>query len=83
MSRNTVEILEQNKTVSITDDGKEVLIDSASIQVVSVGIQGPAGSAQIAGKGVSTDSLTDGDLLKYSSTTDVWEFTQVIDAGTF
>lgn len=82
-TRNTVEILEENKTVSVSEDGKQVVVDSGSIQVVSVGIQGPAGSALLAGKGVSTASLEDGDLLRYSSANDIWETTRTIDAGTF
>jgi len=83
MSDKTVEILEQNKSVSITEDGSTVIIDSAALSVVSVGTQGPAGPNKLGGKNVTNDTVSDGDLLRYSSTSDVWEFTQEIDAGTY
>ena len=83
MSDKTVEVLEQNKTVTITEEGNTVTIDSASLSVVSVGTQGPAGPNKLGGKDVTNDTVSDGDLLRYSSSSDDWEFTQEIDAGTF
>ncbi len=85
MSDKTVEIIEQNKSVTVQQDGQTVVIDEATIQVVSVGTQGPAGPSLIGGKGIPSASNppSDGDLLRYDSATDVWAFTQEIDAGTY
>ena len=85
MSDKTVEIVEQNKTVTVQEDGSTVVIDEAVVNVVSVGTQGPAGPSLVGGKGIPSASNppSDGDLLRYNSSTDVWEFTQEIDAGTY
>lgn len=85
MSDKTVEIVEQNKTITVQEDGNTVVIDEAVLSIVSVGTQGPAGPSLIGGKGIPsvTDAPSDGDLLRYNAVTDVWEFTQEIDAGTY
>lgn len=72
-----------DKTVTIVETTNSAVINATTIEVVSVGTQGPAGPAQIGGKDLTSDTATDGDLLRYNSTTDVWEFTQEIDAGTY
>jgi len=73
------------KTVTIVETTNEAIIDATTVEVVSVGTQGPAGPNTIGGKGLpnSETAPTDGDLLKYSSSSDRWEFTQEIDAGTY
>ena len=86
MSNKTVEILEQNKTVTITEDGKTVTIDSAALSVVSVGTQGPrgpSGSATIGGKSVESGTPQNDEILMFNATSDEFEFTTEIDAGTY
>lgn len=85
MSDKTVEIVEQNKSITVQEDGKTVVIDNAVLNVVTVGIQGPGGPNAIGGKSLPQDDETpsDGDLLRYNSSTNLWEFTQEIDAGTY
>lgn len=72
-----------NKTVTIVETTNSAVINATTIEVVSVGTQGPAGPNSIGGKNLTSDAATDGDLLRYNSSTDVWEFTQEIDAGTY
>lgn len=84
MSDKTVEIVEQNKSITVQEDGRTVVIDSAVLNVVTVGIQGPGGPNAIGGKSLPQEETpVDGDLLRYNSSTNLWEFTQEIDAGTF
>ena len=73
------------KTVTIVETTNEAIIDATTVEVVSVGTQGPAGPSLIGGKGIPSSETppTDGDLLVYSSSSGAWEFTQEIDAGTY
>lgn len=74
-----------DKTVTVLETTNSVNIVSTQLEVVTVGTQGPAGPSLIGGKGIPSASNppSDGDLLRYNSSTDVWEFTQEIDAGTY
>jgi len=56
---------------------------SGTNQVVSVGIQGPAGPAQInAANDVDVSNLTDGSLLVYSTQVEKWTATQLLEKQT-
>ena len=81
---NTVTIATDTKTVTVSETTNNVVVGNTNIEVATVGIQGPAGASDsLAGKTIATDSLADGDILIYDSTSDAWTFTQVFDAGTF
>jgi hypothetical protein len=79
----TVQILDQAKTVSISEDGKSVVVDEARLNVVSVGIQGPAGGTSLAGAATPESVSTDGGFLQYNANTGQWEIVTELDAGTF
>jgi hypothetical protein len=72
-----------DKTVTIVETTNSAVIGQVTIEVVSVGTQGPAGPNTISGKDLPSTTPSDGDLLRYNATSDEWEFTQEIDAGTY
>ena len=85
----SVTVQETSNTVSIPNVSMNVEIISTNIDVVSVGvqgpqgIQGPSGTAQIGGKDLPTTAPSDGDMIKFSSASDEFVYSQEIDAGTF
>lgn len=82
----SVTVQETSNTVSIPNVSMNVEIISTNIDVVSVGVQGPAGpsgTSTIGGKDVPTTAPSDGDFLEFNSASDEWVYTQEIDAGTF
>lgn len=82
----SVTVQETANTVSIADVAMNVEIISTNIDVVSVGAQGPqgpSGTATIGGKNLPTSAPSDGDMLKFSSSSDEFVYSQEIDAGTY
>jgi hypothetical protein len=79
----SVTVKETANTVSIADVALNVQIISTNIDVVSVGTQGPSGTATIGGKDLPTATPSDGDMIKFSSASDEFVYTQEIDAGTY
>lgn len=82
-TRNKVSVGASRNKVSVTDSGQ--------IKVVSVGTQGPSGSASflIQGKTISQSPAPSGnEITQYESNTDQWEATTspvglTIDAGLY
>jgi len=74
-----------DKTVTVIETTNDVSIQSTSLEVVSVGTQGPAGPTQIGGEDLPSaqNPPSDGDLLKYDAASGAWVYTQEIDAGTY
>ena len=82
----SVSVQETTNTVSIPNVSMNVEILSTNIEVVSVGTQGPAGpsgTSTIGGKDLPTSAPSDGDMIKFSSSSDEFVYTQEIDAGTY
>jgi len=72
-----------DKTVTIVENTNTAVINQTALEVVSVGTQGPAGPNTIGGSGLPSGTAEDGDMLRYNASTEQWEFTQEIDAGTY
>ena len=82
----SVSVEETTNTVSIPNVSMNVEILSTNIEVVSVGTQGPqgpSGPSTIGGKDLPTSAPSDGDMIKFSSSSDEFVYTQEIDAGTY
>tara|TARA_R100000458_G_C8199079_1_gene190187 strand:- start:177 stop:401 length:225 start_codon:yes stop_codon:yes gene_type:complete len=71
----------QRNTVQVTDSGV--------VKVVSVGVQGPAGSSAFLGAPIDQDATATGnEILQYKATPDEWQGVTsldgiTIDAGTY
>ena len=72
-----------DKTVTIVTNTNTAVINQTALEVVTVGTQGPAGPNSLGGKGLQSGTAADGDMLRYNASTEQWEFTQEIDAGTY
>lgn len=79
---NKVTVENTNNIVKVTDDGLKVVVADTEVKVVTIGVQGPAGSSEIAGKSVETNpELDGGEFLVYNATTDQFEFQDSLDGG--
>jgi hypothetical protein len=64
---------QQNKTVSVNTQG--------TTEVISVGIQGPAGPSSVTHAGdVDASTLVDGSVLVYKTNTNKWTSTTTLNA---
>lgn len=69
-------------TVTVEDKRNKVTVNDTGIKVVTVGVQGPAGSDEIAGKIVEENpTLNGGEFLIYDATDDRFEFVTALDGG--
>ena len=84
MSQNKVTVLQNTNKVTIQQTSNTVSVGDAAANVVSVGVQGPAGPQAIGGKALPTAAPTSDDtLLIYDATTDAFVYTTTLDSGTF
>lgn len=82
MTANTVTVEDKRNNVTVNEAGIKVVVADTSLRVVTVGVQGPAGSQEIAGKGVEQNpTLNGGEILIYDATDDRFEFVTALDGG--
>ena len=72
-----------DKTVTVVETTNSAVINATTIEVVSVGTQGPAGPTQIGTKNLPTTIPTDGVFVQYDESSGAWIYTSEIDAGTY
>lgn len=82
MTANTVTVEDKRNNVTVSEAGIKVVVADTSLRVVTVGVQGPAGSQEIAGKSVEANpTLNGGEILIYDATDDRFEFVTALDGG--
>jgi hypothetical protein len=86
MTDISVNIIDQQNQVTVSEDGQTAVIQNDVIEVISVGIQGPRGPSgvnTIGGKQVQDDTPLNNEILIFNASSDEFEFTTEIDAGTY
>ena len=70
------------KKVIVEEKKNKVTVSSDGVKVAIVGVQGPPGTSEIAGKSVeSNPTLNGGEFIVFDATDDRFEFSTTVDGG--
>lgn len=75
--------MSQPHKVIVTQTVNNVEVSTSTVQVVSVGTQGPAGPNSIGDYGLPQGVPNEGEFIVFDDNTDTFVYTNTLDSGTF